>query len=598
MNLNHLSMARKLWIMVIGLMGAMLLLAIWLVQHMSQVDDAAAAEIRAAEERIVMATRWRGVTELGVDRAILSATINDDVISKRLQEARKAASAEVTELQKQVMAAATAPEDKNQLERIAETRKGILDVIAQTQQLRGAGDMAAAQSLVDGKLRDASVAYLAAQDKFIALQKSQRDQAKATKQERRKAALWTGAIIAAIVVGLGAFLASVMVRSVVRPLDEAVTLADAIAQGDLTASLNSDRQDELGHLLRSLTVMSNRLRQLVGEVRSGVSSMSTASTEIANGNQDLSQRTEQTASSLQETAASMAQLTTTVAQAAETARQANQLASGAAQAATRGGEVVGQVVSSMHHITDSSRKINDIIGVIDGIAFQTNILALNAAVEAARAGEQGRGFAVVAGEVRSLAGRSAEAAKEIKSLIQASVQSVESGSSQVTEAGRAMDEIVDSVRRVSDLIAEISSSAGEQREGIAKVNTAVGELDQMTQQNAALVEESAAAAVSLRDQAQRLAEVVAVFNVGSQAGGQVMPPARAVPPSALTVSHKPPVAVKSHTVASPGTSSAAARAKTMVTAPQASKTTAHSKPATAPVLAHNSKAGDDEWETF
>ena len=210
----------------------------------------------------------------------------------------------------------------------------------------------------------------------------------------------------------------------------------------------------------------------------------------------------------------MEQLTSTVNQSADTARQANQLAGTAAQAATRGGDVVAQVVSSMQQITDSSRKISDIIGVIDGIAFQTNILALNAAVEAARAGEQGRGFAVVAGEVRSLAGRSAEAAKEIKTLINASVENVESGSQQVADAGAAMSEIVSSVRRVTDLIGEITASSDEQRSGISQVNAAVGQLDQMTQQNAALVEESAAAAASLRDQAQRLTEVVAVFNLG------------------------------------------------------------------------------------
>jgi len=245
----------------------------------------------------------------------------------------------------------------------------------------------------------------------------------------------------------------------------------------------------------------------------GVDSVTTASAEIATGNHDLSARTEQTASSLQQTASSMEELTATVSQSADTARQANQLATSAAEAATRGGTVVAQVVTNMEAITQSSRRISDIIGVIDGIAFQTNILALNAAVEAARAGEQGRGFAVVASEVRSLAQRCAEAAKEVKTLINASVERVDSGAHLVTQTGLVMDEIVTSVRRVTDMMGEIASAATEQRDGIAQVNVAITNLDQMTQQNAALVEQSAAAAQSLQEQAQRLEQVVSVFKV-------------------------------------------------------------------------------------
>ncbi|WP_280187282.1 methyl-accepting chemotaxis protein [Delftia sp. PS-11] len=311
-------------------------------------------------------------------------------------------------------------------------------------------------------------------------------------------------------------------RSITRPLDEAVTLADGIAAGDLTRSVRTDRGDELGHLLRSLDGMAARLRSVVGEVRTGVESVSTASSEIASGSKDLSARTEQTASNLQQTAASMEQLTSTVTQSADTARQANQLAATAAHAAEEGGKVVGQVVQSMQQITDSSRRIADIIGVIDSIAFQTNILALNAAVEAARAGEQGRGFAVVASEVRSLAQRSADAAKEIKLLITTSVDNVNTGSQQVEQAGRSMEEIVASVRRVSDLIGEITAASGEQRDGIGQVNQAVTQLDQMTQQNAALVEESSAAAMAMQDQARRLSEVVSVFKL-AQAGAMPVP---------------------------------------------------------------------------
>jgi methyl-accepting chemotaxis protein len=313
---------------------------------------------------------------------------------------------------------------------------------------------------------------------------------------------------------IGAVFAVIITRMITRPLVSAVRVARAVADGDLTQEVNSQGHDELAQLLQAQAAMVTKLRGIVSEVRSGVESVSTASVQIANGNHDLSARTEQTASSLQQTASSMEQLTGTVSQSADTASQANQIASSAASAATRGGEVVSQVVTSMQQISGSSKKIADIIGVVDGIAFQTNILALNAAVEAARAGELGRGFAVVASEVRSLAQRSADAAKEIKVLIGTSVETVESGSRQVEEAGIAMTEIVAGVRRVTDLMAEIAAAAAEQRDGIGQVNNAVSDLDQMTQQNAALVEESAAAAGSLRDQAQRLSEVVSVFNVG------------------------------------------------------------------------------------
>ncbi|MFC7461449.1 methyl-accepting chemotaxis protein [Hydrogenophaga defluvii] len=276
-------------------------------------------------------------------------------------------------------------------------------------------------------------------------------------------------------------------------------------------------------LARELKAVLGRTASAVQTVREAVQNIQTASSEIASGNQDLSQRTEQTASSLQQTASSMEQLTATVRQSADAARQANQLAGSAAEVAQRGGSVVQQVVGTMDAISDSSKKIADIIGVIDGIAFQTNILALNAAVEAARAGEQGRGFAVVAGEVRNLAQRSAQAAKEIKELINASVDRVQGGSELVQQAGATMQEIVQSVQRVSDIIGEISSAATEQSEGIAQVNTAVNQLDEMTQQNAALVEQSAAAATSLRDQADRMAQAVAVFRTGAVDHAPVAP---------------------------------------------------------------------------
>ena len=304
-----------------------------------------------------------------------------------------------------------------------------------------------------------------------------------------------------------------LTRSVVVPIAQAKSIAQAIAEGDLTRPITVNGRDEATELLESLKTMQKSLGHLVGQVRASSDGIHTASSEIATGNLDLSGRTEQTASNLQQAASSMEQLTGTVKQSAESARQANHLASNAADVAQRGGQVVSEVVSTMDEINASSKKIGDIISVIDGIAFQTNILALNAAVEAARAGEQGRGFAVVAGEVRSLAQRSAEAAKEIKALIGTSVDKVESGSKLVAAAGETMSEIVASVQRVSAIIGEITTASAEQSDGIGQVNIAVTQLDQMTQQNAALVEESSAAAESLRDQAQRLAQVVGTFKV-------------------------------------------------------------------------------------
>jgi len=329
------------------------------------------------------------------------------------------------------------------------------------------------------------------------------------------------------------------VRSITQSLGTASRLAERIATGDLTEDVQVQQQDEVGQLIGAMGRMQEALRALVHQVQEAAANISTASSEIANGNQDLSQRTEQTASNLEETSASMEMLTGTVQQSTESSRHASDLASSAAQVAGRGGEVVSQVVQTMEQITLSSRKIGDITGVIDGIAFQTNILALNAAVEAARAGEQGRGFAVVASEVRSLAQRSAEAAKEIKALIGSSVERVEAGSALVGQAGHTMTEIVDGVRRVSDIINEISASASEQRENISQVGQAVRQLDQMTQQNAALVEQSAAASQSLREQAMGLLSAVSRFRLNGGAGAApaaprsapaVAPPGR---PSAL-----------------------------------------------------------------
>ena len=360
-------------------------------------------------------------------------------------------------------------------------------------------------------------------------------------------------------------------RHMLRPLAPLAARVQAIGAGDLSVPLASDRRDEIGAITRAVEEMRRALHDSLRTVQLATESITTASGEIAAGSQDLSARTEQTASNLQQTAASMEQLTSTVKQSADAARQANQLAVSASEVAAKGGAVAAEVVTTMDEINAASRKIADIIGVIDGIAFQTNILALNAAVEAARAGEQGRGFAVVAGEVRNLAQRSAQAAKEIKTLIGASVEKVDSGSKLVQSAGQTMNEIVASVQRVTDIIGEISAAAAEQNQGIGQINAAVSELDQMTQQNAALVEESTAAAESLRQQAQKLAELVSTFRL-QQADALA---ARAIS-RARTASGTP------------------ARPAAQVT-PKRSEAAAPAAPTAQPAA---TAAGDDDWTTF
>jgi methyl-accepting chemotaxis protein len=410
-------------------------------------------------------------------------------------------------------------------------------------------------------------------------------------QAAGRATLWFfwGAL-ALTAAGLGFGLMWMMRRWVAQPLASLQKAVGAIAEGDLSQSVSSNRNDEIGSLIQDTERMRQRLATTIGTVRNSVDSIGTASTEIATGNLDLSQRTEQTASNLQNAASSMSELTGTVRQTADSARTANQLVQSAVSAATRGGEVVGQVVTTMDEINAASKKISDIIGTIDGIAFQTNILALNAAVEAARAGEQGRGFAVVAGEVRSLAGRSAEAAKEIKALIGNSVERVENGAKLVQTAGTTMGEIVSSVQRVQDIIGEISSAATEQSEGIASVNTSVVQLDQMTQQNAALVEESAAAAESLKEQAQRLVEAVAVFRVAGGESHRAPAPRPALAPAPAAVPKAIPKVVPKP--AAPAPKAAAAPRP----APPAAKPAPVNAPRPAPAPAPAAEEGD--WETF
>ena len=378
-----------------------------------------------------------------------------------------------------------------------------------------------------------------------------------------------------------------LTRSITRPLTQAINLAEQVAQGDLTARIASTNGDESGQLLKALQRMNDNLTGVVTKVRLTSDGVATASAEIASGNNDLSQRTERQASALQETAASMEQLGSTVRQNADNARQANQLAMGASTVAIKGGEVVSQVVTTMKGINDSSKRIADIISVIDGIAFQTNILALNAAVEAARAGEQGRGFAVVASEVRSLAQRSAEAAKEIKGLIGASVERVEQGTTLVDQAGVTMTEIVTAIKRVTDIMGEISAASTEQSAGVAQVGEAISQMDKATQQNAALVEQSAAAAEGLQAQAQQMVQAVAVFKLNADT---VHTPAAHATPTRAIAQHVVSKAPYSTERRSPD------RAKNVSRPNFSAKASAPLSASSNPQFA--GKTGTDEWESF
>jgi methyl-accepting chemotaxis protein len=509
--------AGKLWAAVMALilvMVGIVGIAGWRTFGQQKQAD---AQLAAYNAKLHAAHEWARLSNTAINQVVASALSADPVVDQTFAQPIREAIGRINEIIKDIEAMPLTDADRQQIKQISALRKEVLALNKDIKAVKAAGRLDEARAMTLGGFTQSAQRYGAALQEFALMQERNMAELQAGIAADRRATTTLAAVLVLLTLTGVVIGAHFLIRSIRTPLQEAVNVASHIARGDLSVQINTRYTDEFGDLMRALQGMTGSLATLVHDVRESTEGITTASAEIATGNQDLSDRTEQTASSLQETASSMEQLTGTVQQSAHAAQQANELADSASQAAVRGGEVVGQVVATMHDIADSSRRISDIIGVIDGIAFQTNILALNAAVEAARAGEQGRGFAVVAGEVRSLAQRSANAAREIKGLIAASGERVDSGARLVGEAGQAMDDIVNAIRRVTDMMSDISASAVEQSDGISQVNQAITQLDQMTQQNAALVEQSAAAATSMRDQAQRLAQAVNVFRTGAQA---------------------------------------------------------------------------------
>jgi len=523
MKINDLNIGTRLggaFAAVLLLMVIMLASALW---QLARIADAKTV-MTEASHKSDLATDWVQGIALNSVRTVAKFNSVDAAYEQMLDKEMAEVSSSVSKLQKELEVLVVSDQGKQLLAAVAAQRERYSGIRNAGYKLRDAHGTSSPE--VQAYLRDKVMPEMRAYVQSVEDVKSFQ-QNMYIRESSHIDALTTSArqimvTLGVIALAIGSAFGWLLTRSITRPLAGAVDVAQQVAAGDLTADIRVGSRCEVGALMAALKTMTENLRKTVTEVRTGTETIVTASQQIASGNLDLSSRTEEQASSLEETASSMEELTSTVRQNADNARQANVLAKNASQIAAHGGEVVSQVVTTMASINESSKKIGDIIAVIDGIAFQTNILALNAAVEAARAGEQGRGFAVVASEVRNLAQRSASAAKEIRGLITDSVAKVDAGGRLVDDAGATMQEIVQGITRVTDIMSEIASASAEQTVGIEQINEAITQMDGVTQQNAALVEEAAAAAGSLQDQAATLARLVSVFNVGDSGAGHAM----------------------------------------------------------------------------
>ena len=515
--MKHISVTKKLWLGV----ASIVIGAVIIIGHAGYNSAAHQKKFNQQDsllsQRLDQASQWGALSQVNIVRTQAALASSDPQDGAELARQITQTDQNIQALQQMLQASSPSSQEQTDLQQLAQLRQAMQTQSTHAQSFKDRGQTDEAREAARSSFRAAADAYTQALNQYVHQQAQNLAQMRADMGAARQGVVRTAAINMVFLllgIAVGAYL---LIGNIRRSMQEANHIAERIAEGDLRPRSHEERRDEFGQLLQSLQRMSLSLSSMMNDVRQSGDAISLASSEIASGNQDLSQRTEITSSHLQQAAAAIMQLTHTLKDTASSAQQAAGLAQQASGIAQRGGTVVHEVVETMTDIHSRSQKIADIIGVIDGIAFQTNILALNAAVEAARAGEQGRGFAVVAAEVRTLAQRSAQAAKEIKQLIQDSVSRMADGARLVQDAGTTMTEVVQSIHRVTEVMQTINTNAAEQRDGVAQVNEAVGSLDQMTQQNAALVEQSAAAAHSLREQSEHLRELVQRFKVAPSA---------------------------------------------------------------------------------